>query len=792
MTKFLNISTDNTLGGNSASDEVVSSQKATKGYIDSLTLEGLSNTTISSPTDGQALVYDSNTSTWVNSSINVDLAENITYSSLMGLINANSGAGNLVPGKLYRITDYVTTVKSSLTGVRSAGHDFDLIVLATSPNTLDCRAMAAIHSGDTYFSSTPGTELIGTWQIWYSVYNEYHKWDWADDTNGKGVIYRMIDEKGNDCPYDFKNIQYQVPVTDGQYDSQGTNQWVYTFSLYDSTNTSYKDSSVFWPGCYINTIRESLQVFNVPSYQSLNWIIFFDIDQGGWGGESVCYNYFDDGCHDIYLNYMCCWNTFGKDCSRITLQGECWHNTFGDNCDAIELAYYNQNNSFGELCSHIDTGTNNQHCTFGKNVSNINFKNVLNPSETNDGVEILYVKIDDNNSYINLWRTYDGAILQNIYIAPATNTWTPALNINSIPRGLDYTTTVAKDSNGTVRIYNEHDDVFPTQTGNAGKFLQTNGSQVSWQDIPSEFPSLTGNASKVLAVNSGETGVEWVTDGGSSTLAGLTDTTISNPDGGEVLIYDDNTSKWVNGSVDLSNYMTLNTAQQTSAAKAIFGTDVAFGSDVTQKNLLAVISDSNSIGGQWIGRLTVGAKNKTFIIGTYGNICVMGAHSWTNAQQGTGAAWEPVYINPDGDKAIYLGGSPINGKQAIMVIQNVNANTTGTVKINRSSNLSNNFKDVACWDDNVSKFNNDAGYITASSLPPTVSGTDDGTNWTSLTIGSDTYAIPSGGGSSTLAGLTDTTITTPSSGQVIRYNSSTSKWVNETWGTQTVLRVWTV
>lgn len=34
MTKFLNISVDNTLGGNSASDEVVSSQKAIKTYVD--------------------------------------------------------------------------------------------------------------------------------------------------------------------------------------------------------------------------------------------------------------------------------------------------------------------------------------------------------------------------------------------------------------------------------------------------------------------------------------------------------------------------------------------------------------------------------------------------------------------------------------------------------------------------------------------------------------------------------------------------------------------------------------
>ena len=165
-----------------------------------------------------------------------------------------------------------------------------------------------------------------------------------------------------------------------------------------------------------------------------------------------------------------------------------------------------------------------------------------------------------------------------------------------------------------------------------------------------------------------------------------------------------------------SDYVTINTSQKIQAAKAIFGNDVAFGSDTTQKNLLAVISNSNSTAGNWIGRLCVGAKNKTFIMGTYGSICVLGAHAWTNAQQGTGAAWEPVYINPDGDKAVYIGGSPINGKKALMVLQNVNANTTGTVKINRSTNLTDNFKDVACWSDDVRKFSftSISGYSASS------------------------------------------------------------------------------
>ena len=39
-----------------------------------------------------------------------------------------------------------------------------------------------------------------------------------------------------------------------------------------------------------------------------------------------------------------------------------------------------------------------------------------------------------------------------------------------------------------------------------------------------------------------------------------------------------------------------------------------------------------------------------------------------------------------------------------------------------------------------------------SDLPATVSGTNDGTNWTSLTIGSDTYGLASGGGSTYTAG----------------------------------------
>lgn len=49
--------------------------------------------------------------------------------------------------------------------------------------------------------------------------------------NGKGVIWRMIDELMNDVGYDFKNIQFVRPMTDGEYDpDEGEDTWVYTFA----------------------------------------------------------------------------------------------------------------------------------------------------------------------------------------------------------------------------------------------------------------------------------------------------------------------------------------------------------------------------------------------------------------------------------------------------------------------------------------------------------------------------------------------------------------------------------
>ena len=136
---------------------------------------------------------------WAAFAIGANNAVSITYSQLTTLISDEE----LIPGTYYRITDYVTTTAADYT--QSAGHAFDVVVLALDSSTLDCKAMAIQHDGDTYFNNAD----LSKWELKYDINNDTTKYTWADATNGKGVIYWMKDERGNECDYDFKNIMFK-------------------------------------------------------------------------------------------------------------------------------------------------------------------------------------------------------------------------------------------------------------------------------------------------------------------------------------------------------------------------------------------------------------------------------------------------------------------------------------------------------------------------------------------------------------------------------------------------------
>jgi hypothetical protein len=67
--RYLNLDMDATLGGQNASDEVISSQKAIKTYVDNSIKDNISemeDVNITNLSDGQVLIYDSESEKWIN------------------------------------------------------------------------------------------------------------------------------------------------------------------------------------------------------------------------------------------------------------------------------------------------------------------------------------------------------------------------------------------------------------------------------------------------------------------------------------------------------------------------------------------------------------------------------------------------------------------------------------------------------------------------------------------------------------------------------------------------------
>lgn len=128
----------------------------------------------------------------------------------------------------------------------------------------------------------------------------------AVENEGKGVIYRLIDEFNNDVGYDFKNIQYVRPVTDGEYDpDNGEDTWVYTFSYNYGGNVI--DGSERDPNGDMwyrhNKIRIGLDLYSVVFFNGVN-DSFININCAnltiiGNGSSVTCYDCFDT---DIQLN----------------------------------------------------------------------------------------------------------------------------------------------------------------------------------------------------------------------------------------------------------------------------------------------------------------------------------------------------------------------------------------------------------------------------------------------------------------------------------------------------------
>ena len=265
---------------------------------------------------------------------------------------------------------------------------------------------------------------------------------------GKGVIYYMKDEYGNECSYDFKNIMFNRKITDGVIDNEnGIDTFVYTFSwidvygvfgdvnnIYDfsikGNNGDLKSDEGEISGCYGNEIgnyrikyaesdkiqyglNDNVFISNYPSneqYGTNNNKLLNDCRSNSFGsgcetnsfGECCEYNSFGEDCYHNSFGNGCIYNSFGE---------YCYHNSFGNQCDDNILGPYSSFNTFGNKCVNnkctIDVdgvaSTYHRFNIFGDNVQNCTLINEKSASGNNQ-VQYYNIKSGVNGETINTVR----------------------------------------------------------------------------------------------------------------------------------------------------------------------------------------------------------------------------------------------------------------------------------------------------------------------------------------------------------------------------------------------------
>ena len=336
-----------------------------------------------------------------------------TWSVLKSLRDSSG----LMPGMQYRITDYNTTTSQANT--QSANHQFDIIVTADDNHTLNENARAIRHTGDTYFSAS----TLDAWELKYDIDNDTTKYAWADSgATGRGVIYYMKDEWGNECPYDFKNIQFarwELSNPVGYVMNLNTSEYeTDTQGLTDSFKalktglyaTSSSNNTFYFGGQYDDKYKIVYTIANAPTYiftfgtsdwtvsgkkiynnaikeyynankLQLNNIVFLNTSinsscnsntfgtscQSNTFGNNCDNNTFGNNCYSNTFGNSYRFNTFGNTCRSNTFGNDCIYNTFGNTCDSNTFGNTYQSNTFGSDCRSNTFGTSCQSNTFGNN-----------------------------------------------------------------------------------------------------------------------------------------------------------------------------------------------------------------------------------------------------------------------------------------------------------------------------------------------------------------------------------------------------------------------------------------
>ena len=206
---------------------------------------------------------------------------------------------------------------------------------------------------------------LNAWEIKYCLDNDTSRFAWADPDNGKGVIYYMKDEYGNEAPYDFKNIMY---IKDGEeIPTFGDNCSNNIIKEYKVKNKFNLPNITFGKDCHDNTFGKDCHDNTFENNCNTN--TFGKDCHDNTFGKDCHDNTFENNCNTNTFESGCTYNTFGHDCDYNAFESICFNNTFGSSC---------VNNAFESGCSSNTFGFNCINNTFGDNCKNNTFERFCN------------------------------------------------------------------------------------------------------------------------------------------------------------------------------------------------------------------------------------------------------------------------------------------------------------------------------------------------------------------------------------------------------------------------------
>ena len=401
----------------------------------------------------------------------------VTHAQLLALANNDE----LEPGRLYRITDFVTTVANQ-SEARSAGHAFDLLVRAIDSSNISEIVVAALrHSGDTYYTD----EFLAGLSIKYSLVNNNLRFSWADLANGKGVIYYMKDARNNCCGYDFTNVQFKRYAIDDISSTSLTAEAltelksIYCYGQNGGKHFATKDVYGNMIPADNNGTTYDIDDTNYGWYYTFHGISSDD-------GETIG-DHYDISTHPFKLTDECIQAQIDDDCG-LDCEDQChdnvilpafWEYVADDEyykgrqvlnnivfINGLSYCYYDEDgeswsyqtsycygNSFGVECKYSTFGNYFQYNTFGNSCYNNTFGNSC--YNNTFGNYVRYLTVFNNIQYVAVTGgSSDYSYVQNAQILNGTSGVGENNRLAiSFVEGCNYTQIAGLDSNNVLKIW---------------------------------------------------------------------------------------------------------------------------------------------------------------------------------------------------------------------------------------------------------------------------------------------------------------------------------------------------